>query len=765
MGKAYAMLQGIRFKLLGIPYTYPLLAWDAARVALALTAALAALLAWRSVRSPLLRGLVAFAFAAFLVSLLLRPTIVPAVLGGASASVLAFVLLRAKPVPWVPLALALFAAGGSVMLPLQWQRQADERLIVRDEQRRRPGDDWPRGGGHALIGPFGARGEDKGWIEAGGSFSPAYASFGLSIRAYGPDGRLLSTSNDVPLALTRHAYEAGAGLPAVMAETPHFGVSYEVAGTRRYRVEVAPKEGASLELALRSAGPAGAPITSIRTQGSSLLLNGRWQIALPEGARVSAIGDELQGFPGRDGAAGPIASEKGWAFARIALPAGVSHLTIHDIAASSAARPVPGSLGCVTRGVPAPIADVLSAQVPALLMGLVGDETRPGDPINYPLQWQRDGAYIVTALARCGQADTAARLAGRLARQDFFGGFGAEADAPGLALWALGEAATATGDPAFVPEHWEAIRRKAGLIGEMRAAKAIVRKPFSGPVVPGLRGQPDNDLVAWPARGGLIAGRMDHHQPIYFVNAASILGLEEAARMAEVAGDVVAARIWRAEAGSLKQAYRKAMAAGPDDVDALNERTLINALYPTYAADPERVRALLSRVPPTGGERPLWTYFTLATAHQRLIVGDREGARQTLAWFASQDPLPGLGVFWEGSGEENTFGLWHRTRGWVRPTGVMPHYWSSAEALLLALEMLAYADLERSELVIGAGLSPAELAGPVCVQQIGTARGPVSWQWDGAGTLRVWGPAGLRLRAGSGFPAGTELRAEPVAAC
>jgi hypothetical protein len=35
----------------------------------------------------------------------------------------------------------------------------------------------------------------------------------------------------------------------------------------------------------------------------------------------------------------------------------------------------------------------LDAQVAQLVMGLVGNETRPGDPNNYPLNWLRDGAY------------------------------------------------------------------------------------------------------------------------------------------------------------------------------------------------------------------------------------------------------------------------------------------------------------------------------------------------------------------------------------
>jgi hypothetical protein len=47
-----------------------------------------------------------------------------------------------------------------------------------------------------------------------------------------------------------------------------------------------------------------------------------------------------------------------------------------------------------------------NAQVTGLLMGLVGDEVRPGEPANYPLAWPRDGAYVVVALVRSPRANS-----------------------------------------------------------------------------------------------------------------------------------------------------------------------------------------------------------------------------------------------------------------------------------------------------------------------------------------------------------------------
>jgi len=83
----------------------------------------------------------------------------------------------------------------------------------------------------------------------------------------------------------------------------------------------------------------------------------------------------------------------------------------------------------------------LNAQVSHLMMGLVDSETRPADPISYPLAWARPEAYIVTALARAGRVDTAKQLSTHLAENDFFGGLGPEADSLGLAIWSLEEVA------------------------------------------------------------------------------------------------------------------------------------------------------------------------------------------------------------------------------------------------------------------------------------------------------------------------------------
>ena len=64
----------------------------------------------------------------------------------------------------------------------------------------------------------------------------------------------------------------------------------------------------------------------------------------------------------------------------------------------------------------------IDAQVANIMTSAVQNETRPGEPINYPLPWLRDGAYELVALARAGRLDSAEFMGEYFAEHDFFGG-------------------------------------------------------------------------------------------------------------------------------------------------------------------------------------------------------------------------------------------------------------------------------------------------------------------------------------------------------
>ena len=219
------------------------------------------------------------------------------------------------------------------------------------------------------------------------------------------------------------------------------------------------------------------------------------------------------------------------------------------------------SSGAVLDGADPAFVASFDAQVSTLAQGIVGDQTRPGEPVNYPLEWLRDGTFIVTALAHAGQVDLAVDLAREMAPKDFFGGFGAEGDAPGLSLWMLAEVSAAAGREEFDRKIWPQVKRKAQIIIDLLNARGPTEHEFSGPIVPMYANLPDLKTVAFGLRAGLIDGRMDLHRPLFYVSAASYGGLRAAAEIADRLGESEMAADWRKKAQGLKDAWRRAFVA------------------------------------------------------------------------------------------------------------------------------------------------------------------------------------------------------------
>jgi hypothetical protein len=377
----------------------------------------------------------------------------------------------------------------------------------------------------------------------------------------------------------------------------------------------------------------------------------------------------------------------------------------------------------------------LDAQTAHLMMGLVDDETRPGDPTNYPLPWLRDGAYVVVALARAGQVDVAKQLALYFVDHDFFGGFGPEADAPGLSLWAIGEVSVLARDRAFDTSVWTSVQRKVQFIERMRHTTApIYEKPY-GPIVPIYTKNAELGLVVDAARDGLIIGRMDWGRPLLFVNAVSYVGLTQAAGLADRTGHPREAKEWRDEASSIQAAWEASLPTKEHQ----NERTFISSLWPTWVGTnsietfTELLQQRWDSLHNASGAYltpPVWTYFDIADAHQWLMLNRQDRAWQTLDSFFDHQSATGLYTWWEGTGEENNFGRWEHVRGWIDPKSVTPHYWTAAEVLLLQLDMLAYVDKTRaSTVVIGAGIPAEWRKSDMEVRGLQTELGVVDWTW------------------------------------
>jgi hypothetical protein len=230
----------------------------------------------------------------------------------------------------------------------------------------------------------------------------------------------------------------------------------------------------------------------------------------------------------------------------------------------------------------AAFADALEAQAANLLMGYIGRQTCPGEPTNYPLAWERDGAYSVVAMARCGQVETAKQLAVYFAENDFFGGFGAEGDAAGSAINVLVTVGLICGDREFQKWCWPHVKRKIALIEEMYAARDTLRKPWVGPLCPHLNWADMPPIICMAAREGLIIGNMDGHYPALYINAISYRGLRQAIRLAEALGV-------REEVGHLPELanrLRRGWEANLNVKEFDNERTYMTGLWPTWITSP-----------------------------------------------------------------------------------------------------------------------------------------------------------------------------------
>jgi hypothetical protein len=703
----------------------------------------------------------------------------------------AFSLLTPARLVALGLAGALIVCAG-INNGLQFKQATDilydhapNRYQVIEQMQNRPADLWSRDTGHAILAAPGSREVDKAYHEPGGSFSPSVGSFGVSLWLMDDRGNIQATSDNLPLSDIEQqlSLTKGQDIPGILTKTKDYQAQW-VSQTlgKSWTLNLQPQANRSLKpmVVVRSIGPAGGKIQDLKWDGKQLVINDRWVITSNPTPLAVHLGEEgskdwkterlgLTQWQGKNG----------WGYARFEL-AEASKWSI-DITDRKYAPPQ-----ATITNTPSVLqlnlgdrrfAESLNAQVAHIKMGIVNRETRPGDPTNYPLTWQRDGAYQLVALARAGQLAAAKELSTYFAENDFFGGFGPEADAPGLSIWALEQVAQlqrvtkSNEDAATNLDYdrlvWPHIRRKAEFILKMLSTTKPIERSVDSVITPTAQEDPDIHLVAEPSRNGLIIGRMDRHRPILFVNAVSYRGLLDAADWAERLNYTAEATLWRTKATQLQKAWEKAFRPPESD----NDRTYISSLWPSWIATGrkdellQRLQARWDRQRDPQGEfrtAPLWTYFTLAEAHQWLFLNRPEQVWTTLQWFWQHQASPGLYTWWEGDGEENTFKLWENVRGWVKPPYVTPHYWTAAEMLLLQLDMLAYTDLAAREptVVIGAGIPQQWLNKPMEIKGLSMPNGQIDWQWNsGKVNVKVRGSK-VKVKLGASFPANAPLEVE-----
>jgi hypothetical protein len=654
------------------------------------------------------------------------------------------------------------------------------RQDVLEAKRARPTDPWPRGQGHVVLAIPGSLEVGKAYHEPGGSFSPEFGSFGVSLWITDSRGAIVQTSDSIPLPQIhqRFVWRDDAVVPSIRTETSEYVTDWSIgSGGESSQLLLNPKLASDhkLMLVIRSAGPAGAAIESLRWTGTDLLVNGRYKLQISPAPASIYVGPEgPSGWVTAMAASSSECSEQhGWCYARLELPRDHDSLLriVDTFPPRSPRLAASGSRATLLMDLPDQrFADSVNAQVAHLMMGLVGNQTRPGDPNQYPLAWLRDGSYQVVALARAGQLDTASELARYLAEKDFFGGFGAEGDNPGLALWAMGEVASLSRVSTYDRYLWPHVYRKAQFILGMMTTREPIQRIFAGPLVPEHRAEPDVYTLALPAKDGLVQGSMDLHYPALNATAVSYNGLLSAAEIADRLKHGDDASRWRAAAAQLKDAWNAAFKPADDDADSF-----IAGIWPTWiAADHGKFRKGLDKLPDNDWdatqkrfrENPEWTYFDFSFAHQFLFLEQSRRTWDMLEWFWNHQPSPGLYSWWEGSGEENNSHEWEYVRGWVAPSHVTPHYWAAAQCLLLQIDMLAYVDRSSSQpaIVIGGGVPASWTAQPMHVHGLLTKLGRVDWDWDGNAMVVSFQGRRLPIRLGPAFPGGARVSVASLAA-
>lgn len=644
--------------------------------------------------------------------------------------------------------------------------QPGGRQIVLEAMRQRPDDSWPRGTGHVLLAYPGSMETGKAYLEPGGNFSPCINSFGISFWVYDEEGKLQTTSEKITTDQIRQQWVWSAlnSPPSLLTDTLYYQALWSLAGPGQGRlVLTCPTNRTSrVQMLVRSPGPAGGPLQTIDWNGKTLRLNNRWILSFDPAPTAVYTGHEGAGdWTTSTPTERHWRNTDGWGYARIVIPKGREFkVALFD---PSPGMQVTLPYTMVKSAIDARLPDeqfsaCMNAQAAQLLMGITGSEIRPGDPVQYPIASLREGSSVLVALARAGQINLASQLARPFAERDFFGGRGPEADAPGLALWALNEIAGRVGQRPFDLYLQPHLLRKAQLIHEMLAAEKPIRKPVTPPVDPQYLNDPELTLLCDPARNGLIMGRAGGSRPLLYINAANSGGLTAAAEFMERLGAGIYGLQWRIDAAQMRESWFNALKT----TYASDEWTWINGLWPSWAAGPHRdvyAAGLKEHTPDLNfdakpsAEATAHPYVLLDKAHQWLFMNKPEVAWETLKWFWNNQSSPGLYTWGDGSGEGSSQGQWERIRGWVSPTQATPHYWTAAEMFLLQCDMLACVDESTPDpvLIVGAGIPGYWLERPMSVRGISTRFGAVSWTWlNGRMNVVVYGRK-LPVRLGPAF--------------
>ncbi len=380
--------------------------------------------------------------------------------------------------------------------------------------------------------------------------------------------------------------------------------------------------------------------------------------------------------------------------------------------------------------------------------------------VNYPIFWMRDCVLVLRALDLIGRADLARTGCDYLAPLTFSGGFGAESDAPGQAIWALTQHARMTRDEGWLRAVHPHLERRARLLMRMRRTTEPMRAMTENRHAIAQM-SPGSTILCLPAQNGLIHGRMDWHSPDFFINCWAVSGMRAAAEAARRLGLQEDAAEFDAEAQDWSAALTEHLLPA-----YANDRDPAITPHPSGAigAESDELRRRFGewfrahRLDADGRRlrEPEWTYFEAAQIHNALLLGMGAEAWVCLDGMLDDASRPfGVAAWTEGSPGGTEYLPFRNdpgARGWLDREkacgGAMPHNWTAAEMLCCLRSV--FVREEADGLALGLGVPPAWLTpgSRFGVRGMPTERGPVSYTVTvdaaGAPQLDYDGPPGAR---------------------
>lgn len=385
-------------------------------------------------------------------------------------------------------------------------------------------------------------------------------------------------------------------------------------------------------------------------------------------------------------------------------------------------------------------------------------------PITYPAVWTRDSTQLCAVLDQAGLHEFCGRSAAYMAKYKTTGGFGHEADLFGSRILSAGNHYLYTRDRSFLEKVYPYIKDDAEDIirmcnneepmdfpNELHTHRCSLEPADAFACAPVIKDE---------LHDGLCIGRMDYYYCLFYVNSLHHVGLRRAAKCAGELGYYEDARRYTEAADRIRTALNKAVpghfchpwhlenacavwqtATGKEENNTvpIDHDTSV-PFYPGEWADPsdenlkKEFAEYWNKQFMREGKRwhePRWTYFEVGDAVNRLLLGDKENAWDTMDYYLGEGQfISGMYAYNESDLDENSNYLsWEKVRGWDKAPCVTPHGWTSSLLMLFARFSMAYENLEKSRLILGMGVKEDWMKEAFAVRKLATFYGELSYSY------------------------------------